>query len=75
MLGSRRKVALTWELLVGWGVPPERLAVVHAPVGMPSGADTPEEIAVSVVAERIGVRRAGSRRRGGMVLAERAQPG
>lgn len=75
MLGSRRKVALTWELLVGWGVPPERLAGVHAPVGMPIGADTPEEIAVSVVAEMIGVRRAGSRRRGGMVLAERAQPG
>ncbi|MBI3792369.1 MAG: XdhC family protein [Gemmatimonadetes bacterium] len=65
MLGSRRKVALTWELLASWGVPRERLDGIHAPIGIPIGADTPEEIAVSVVAEMIGVRRAGSRRRGG----------
>ena len=65
MLGSRRKVALTWELLQSWGVPRERLERIHAPIGIPIGADTPEEIAVSVVAEMIGVRRAGSRRRGG----------
>ena len=65
MLGSRRKVALTWKLLEGWGVPPERLDDVHAPIGLAIGADTPEEIAVSVVAEMIAVRRAASRRRGG----------
>ncbi|MGI9077664.1 MAG: XdhC family protein [Gemmatimonadaceae bacterium] len=58
MLGSRRKVALTWRLLESWGVPPERLALAHAPVGMAIGADTPEEIAISVVAEMIAVRRA-----------------
>jgi xanthine dehydrogenase accessory factor len=66
MLGSRRKVALTWRLLVGAGVPQARLDGIHAPVGLPIGADTPEEIAVSIVAEMIGVRRAGSRRRGGV---------
>ena len=64
MLGSRRKVALTWRLLERWGVPRERLDAVHAPVGVAIGADTPEEIAISVVAEMIAVRREGSRRRG-----------
>ena len=66
MLGSRRKVALTWRLLAGEGVPQERLDAIHAPVGLSIGADTPEEIAVSIVAEMIAVRRAGSRRRGGI---------
>jgi xanthine dehydrogenase accessory factor len=64
MLGSRRKVALTWRLLEASGVPAERLAQIHAPVGLSIGADTPEEIAISVVGEMIAVRRAGSRRRG-----------
>jgi xanthine dehydrogenase accessory factor len=66
MLGSRRKVALTWRLLAGAGVPQARLDAIHAPVGLSIGADTPEEIAVSIVAEMIAVRRAGSRRRGGI---------
>jgi xanthine/CO dehydrogenase XdhC/CoxF family maturation factor len=64
MLGSRRKVALTWKLLERWGVPRERLETIHAPIGVAIGADTPEEIAVSVVAEMISVRREGSHRRG-----------
>jgi xanthine dehydrogenase accessory factor len=68
MLGSRRKVALTAKVLRDWGVTTEQLEQVHAPVGLPIGADTPEEIAVSVVAEMISVRRAGSRRRGGVVI-------
>lgn len=66
MLGSRRKVALTWRLLTNAGVPQARLDAIHAPVGLSIGADTPEEIAVSIVAEMIAVRRAGSRRRGGI---------
>jgi xanthine dehydrogenase accessory factor len=70
MLGSRRKVALTAKVLRGWGVPGAAIDEVHAPVGLAIGADTPEEIAVSVVAEMISVRRAGSRRRGGV----RAEP-
>jgi xanthine dehydrogenase accessory factor len=64
MLGSRRKVALTWRLLERWGVMPEQMRHLRAPVGVEIGADTPEEIAVSVVAEMIAVRREGSRRRG-----------
>jgi xanthine dehydrogenase accessory factor len=65
MLGSRRKVAMTEKVLRDWGIADEAIAQVHAPVGIAIGADTPEEIAVSVVAEMISVRRAGSRRRGG----------
>ena len=68
MLGSRRKVALTAKMLREWDVSEGDISRMHAPVGMPIGADTPEEIAVSVVAEMIAVRRAGSRRRGGVAL-------
>ncbi|HEY2850021.1 MAG TPA: XdhC/CoxI family protein [Gemmatimonadaceae bacterium] len=68
MLGSRRKVAMTAKALRGWGITEEAIANVHAPVGLSIGADTPEEIAVSVVAEMISVRRAGSRRRGGSAV-------
>lgn len=72
MIGSRRKVALTWRVLQAAGVPAERLERVHAPMGLAIGADSPEEIAVSVVAEMIAERRSGSRRRGGMSSAASA---
>jgi xanthine dehydrogenase accessory factor len=72
MLGSRRKVALTWKMLEESGVPRDWLDGVHAPVGLSIGADTPQEIAVSVVAQMIAVRRAGSRRRGGIALHQDA---
>ena len=71
MLGSRRKVALTWQLLERAGVTPERLERIHAPVGLAIGADTPEEIAISVVAEMIAARRSGTSRRGGADAAPR----
>jgi xanthine dehydrogenase accessory factor len=70
MLGSRRKVALTWKLLEERGISRARLDQVHAPVGLSIGADTPEEIAISVVAELIATRRSGSNRRGGIDLRE-----
>lgn len=70
MLGSRRKVALTWKLLEDQGISRARLDQIHAPVGLSIGADTPEEIAISVVAELVATRRSGSRRRGGMTLRE-----
>ncbi len=57
MVGSRRKVAEFFKILEREGVPAERLARVHSPVGLDIGALTPEEIAVSVVAEMIAVRR------------------
>ncbi len=62
MLGSERKKLVLWKRLLGRGADEQRLATVSAPIGLNLGADTPEEIAVSVVAELIRYRRGGSRR-------------
>ena len=61
MIGSRRKIALMWKELEAKGIPRERLHAVHAPLGLDIGADNPEEIAVSVVAELISNRRSGGK--------------
>jgi xanthine dehydrogenase accessory factor len=53
MLGSRNKARAIFEALEAGGTASERLEEVHTPVGMDIGAITPEEIAVSVVAELI----------------------
>lgn len=66
MLGSRRKAALTAKQLREWGVGDEAIDRIHGPVGLSIGADTPEEIAVSIVAEMIAERRSASTRRGGI---------
>jgi len=58
MLGSRRKKDVIFHALAERGVPAEALARVRVPIGEAIGAETPEEIAVSVVAELIRVRRA-----------------
>jgi len=57
MMGSKRKVTGIFLELQKEGIPAERFAQVHAPVGLDIGADTPEEIAISVVAELIACRR------------------
>lgn len=62
LIGSRRKIAVFQQRLLARGASPERLARVHAPIGLAIGADTPEEIAVAIAAELIQVRAA---RRGG----------
>lgn len=56
MIGSRKKVAETFRTLEGEGFSPDDLARVHAPIGLSIGAETPEEIAVSIGAELIQVR-------------------
>jgi xanthine dehydrogenase accessory factor len=58
MIGSSRKVALFKERLAARGVPAARLEQLHAPVGVEIGAETPEEIAVAIVAQLIQVRAA-----------------
>ena len=57
MIGSRRKVIEILKALEKEGVPEDALQRIHAPMGLDIGAVTPEEIAVSVVAEMIAVRR------------------
>ena len=57
MLGSERKKLVLWKRIVERGGCREKLDRVFAPVGANIGADTPEEIAVSVLAELIKVRR------------------
>lgn len=55
-IGSRKKLALCRERLLAAGFTAEEYAAVHAPIGLAIGAETPEEIAVSVAAELIAVR-------------------
>lgn len=57
MIGSRRKVLSIVKELEREGLPRDVFERVHAPMGLEIGALTPEEIAVSVVAEMIAVRR------------------
>jgi xanthine dehydrogenase accessory factor len=57
LLGSRTKIVHIYAHLAESGVPLERLARVHAPLGLEIGAQTPDEIAVSILAEMIAVRR------------------
>ena len=56
MIGSRRKRDLIYEKLLEEGFTKQDLERVHAPIGLAIGAETPEEIAVSIVAELIQVR-------------------
>ena len=61
MIGSKRKVLSVYQALEREGIAPERFENVHAPVGLEIGALTPEEIAISITAELIAVRRGATR--------------
>jgi len=58
-VGSHRKAAALRDALMARGVDREKLARVRAPAGLDIGAVTPEEIALSIVAEMVEVRRRG----------------
>jgi xanthine dehydrogenase accessory factor len=61
LIGSRRRWALTVKALKEQrGLSDEQLARVHAPIGLELQAETPHEIAVSILAEIIMVRRGGT---------------
>lgn len=51
MLGSRRKVKILFDKMIQEGIPETLLARVRAPIGLDIGAETPEEIAISILAE------------------------
>lgn len=55
MIGSRGKVAATYEKMLEKGFTRSELDRVHSPIGLKIGAVTPEEIAVSIIAEIISV--------------------
>jgi xanthine dehydrogenase accessory factor len=57
LIGSKAKVKRIYDALVAEAMPLECLWRVHAPIGLDIGAITPEEIAVSILAELIAVRR------------------
>jgi xanthine dehydrogenase accessory factor len=57
MIGSKRKVLSVYQALEREGFAPELFDRVNAPVGLEIGALTPEEIAISITAELIAVRR------------------
>jgi hypothetical protein len=63
MIGSLRRVSTVLTHLAQEGVPRAALESVHTPIGLDIGAETPEEIAVSVVAELVLVRRGGTGRK------------
>jgi len=56
LIGSRAKIARIYEALLEDGMSSEVLERVHAPIGLDIGAVTPQEIAVSILAELIGVK-------------------
>jgi xanthine dehydrogenase accessory factor len=56
MIGSKKKIRTLYENLTEKGIAREKLVRVHAPIGIDINSETPEEIAVSIVAELIKVR-------------------
>jgi xanthine dehydrogenase accessory factor len=56
MIGSRRKIKMIYDKLIDEGFTDQDLECVHSPIGLDIGAETPQEIAVSIVAELIKIR-------------------
>ncbi|MEN6339903.1 MAG: XdhC/CoxI family protein, partial [Clostridiaceae bacterium] len=53
LIGSRRRTTELFALLKEEGFDPSKIKQVHTPIGLPIGADTPKEIAISILAELI----------------------
>lgn len=60
LIGSRRRGRLVLETLGKKGITAERLGQVFTPIGVPIGAESPEEIALSIAAELVCIRRRGA---------------
>jgi xanthine dehydrogenase accessory factor len=60
-VGSYRKAAALHASMAAKGAEPERLSALHSPAGLDIGAVTPEEIALSILAEIVALRRRGQR--------------
>jgi xanthine dehydrogenase accessory factor len=60
IIGSKRRWLMTRKELIGQGIPEEKLNRVHSPIGLELNAETPEEIAISIMAELIMLRNEGT---------------
>jgi xanthine dehydrogenase accessory factor len=60
VIGSRKRWNTTIKELNKQGIPEEKLSRIHSPIGLGIGAETPEEIAVSILAEILMLRGGGS---------------
>src|SRR5205085_11430991 len=60
MIGSPSKVKHIFRDLLKEGMSRDRLARVHAPIGLDLGAETPDEIALSIAAEMVMMRKKAS---------------
>jgi xanthine dehydrogenase accessory factor len=70
MIGSRRRVQTVLRTLTSEGYDRERLSAIHAPIGLDIGSETPEEIALAIIAEVVTVRRGGT----GVPLSKQIRP-
>lgn len=59
MIGSKRKALKTRERCLHKGFTPDEIGRLHSPVGLDIGAETPEEIALSILSEVVHIRRRG----------------
>ena len=59
-MGSKRKTILIYEDLVRTGLPLERIREIRSPIGLDIHARTPQEIAVSIIAEALMFRLGGT---------------
>jgi xanthine dehydrogenase accessory factor len=57
MIGSKNKIRILFKNLLEKGVPEEQLKKVYAPIGIDINSETPEEIAISIIAQLIKIRR------------------
>jgi xanthine dehydrogenase accessory factor len=60
MIGSRKRVAAAFKEVLSLGFDRKDLERVYAPVGLDIGAETPEEIAISILSEILSVKKKGS---------------
>lgn len=75
LVASSRRAPIVFDALRGMGVSEEKLALVRAPAGLDLGGSSPEEIAVSIVAEILAARGGGSGRPLSEVKGTRARKG
>ncbi len=59
MIGSRRRVGAVFKYIKEQGITSDLIERIHAPIGIDIGAETPEEIAVAIMAEIVKVHRKG----------------